>query len=174
MKTWIISISAIVLLTSIFSVIIPESKVGKLIKSVFSVLVVFVIINPIINIKNQDFSFDYLVSSGDITFDDNYLDFISAKKVEVINSESKKMIENLGVKGVLISDLKYAGSDTQATSLVLATALKKINADLIFCGRQSVDGDTAQIPPMVAKRLGYDIVTNVIDFSGEDFFTRTT
>ena len=43
MKTWIISISAIIILTSIFGLIIPESKIGKLIKSIFSILVVFVI-----------------------------------------------------------------------------------------------------------------------------------
>jgi len=82
-------------------------------------------------------------------------------------------LTRLGVKAVLVSDIKYAGSDTIATSLILATALKKLNPDLIFCGRQSVDGDTAQIPPMLSQRLGYDIVTEIMDIDGEKVYTRS-
>lgn len=76
-------------------------------------------------------------------------------------------LTRLGVKGVFISDPLYAGSDTQATSLVLAEAVKRLKPDLIFCGRQSVDGDTAQVPPMLAQRLGFAIKTKVMDFDGE-------
>ena len=66
-------------------------------------------------------------------------------------------LTRLGVKCVLISDPLYAGSDTQATSLVLSKAIERLQPDLIFCGRQSVDGDTAQVPPMLAQRLGFVI-----------------
>ena len=76
--------------------------------------------------------------------------------------ESLKGLTRLGVKAVLISDNAYAGSDTVATSLVLAKAIKGINPDCVFCGRQSVDGDTAQIPPMLAQRLDYRLTTGVI------------
>ena len=75
-------------------------------------------------------------------------------------------LTRLGIKGVFISDSLYAGSDTQATSLVLAKALKRLNPDLIFCGRQSVDGDTAQVPPMIAQRLGFAIKTKAIALDG--------
>lgn len=71
-------------------------------------------------------------------------------------------LTRLGVKGVFISDPTYAGSDTQATSFILAEGLKRLSPDLIFCGRQSVDGDTAQVPPMLAQRLGFEIKTKVI------------
>ena len=73
-------------------------------------------------------------------------------------------VTRLGVKGVLISDSAYAGSDTQATSRILAEALKRLNPDLIFCGRQSVDGDTGQVPPMLAERLNVEIQPRVITF----------
>ncbi len=73
-------------------------------------------------------------------------------------------LTRLGVKTVLISDGAYAGSDTQATSLILAEALTRLNPDLIFCGRQSVDGDTAQVPPMIAERLGFSIKPKAIEF----------
>ena len=81
-------------------------------------------------------------------------------------------LTRLGVKGVFISDPLYAGSDTQATSLVLEKAIKRINPDLIFCGRQSVDGDTAQVPPMLAQRLGFAIKTKAIAFEKEEIALR--
>ena len=81
-------------------------------------------------------------------------------------------LTRLGVKGVFISDPLYAGSDTQATSLVLEKAIKRIKPDLIFCGRQSVDGDTAQVPPMLAQRLGFAIKTKAIAFEKEGITLR--
>lgn len=56
---------------------------------------------------------------------------------------------------ILLSDRKFAGSDTWATSLVLASAVKKLgDVDLIICGQQAIDGDTAQTGPGVAAHLG--------------------
>ena len=81
-------------------------------------------------------------------------------------------LTRLGVKGVFISDPLYAGSDTQATSLVLSKAVERINPDFVFCGRQSVDGDTAQVPPMLAQRLGFEIKTKAIEFDGEKITLR--
>lgn len=75
-----------------------------------------------------------------------------------------KSITRLGVKGVFITDPIYAGSDTQATTRVLEKAVLRINPDVIFCGRQSVDGDTAQVPPMLAQRTGFSIEPKVIGF----------
>jgi electron transfer flavoprotein beta subunit len=56
-------------------------------------------------------------------------------------------------RGVLVTDRAVAGSDTWATSLVLAAALGKIGFDLAICGKQAVDGDTAQVGPGVATHL---------------------
>jgi electron transfer flavoprotein alpha subunit len=76
--------------------------------------------------------------------------------------EPLKALTRLGVKAVLVSDKAYAGSDTLATSRVLCKAVKKINPDLIFCGRQSVDGDTAQVPIQLAKRLNFQLISGVM------------
>jgi len=55
---------------------------------------------------------------------------------------------------VLLSDRAFAGADTWATSLTLARAIDKMGgADLIFCGKQAIDGDTAQVGPMLATIL---------------------
>lgn len=63
----------------------------------------------------------------------------------------------------LISDRKFAGADTQATSYTLKCAIDKVGRfDLIFCGRQAIDGDTAQVGPGVAVRLGLPVVSYAV------------
>ena len=81
-------------------------------------------------------------------------------------------LTRFGVQCVMLSDGLFAGSDTQATSLVLAKAISRLQPDYVFCGRQSVDGDTAQVPPMLAERLGFAIKTRVMEFDGENFTLR--
>ena len=61
--------------------------------------------------------------------------------------------------GYLLSDRKFAGSDTLATSYALSCALRKIVPDVIVAGRQAIDGDTAQVGPQVAEKLGLPQVT---------------
>ena len=61
--------------------------------------------------------------------------------------------------GYLLSGREVAGSDTLATSYALSCALRKINPDIIVAGRQAIDGDTAQVGPQVAEKLGLPQVT---------------
>ncbi|MDR0845261.1 MAG: electron transfer flavoprotein subunit beta/FixA family protein [Tannerella sp.] len=62
--------------------------------------------------------------------------------------------------GYLLTDRAFAGADTLATSYALAMAIRKIkDFDLILCGRQAIDGDTAQVGPQVAEKLGLSQVT---------------
>ena len=61
--------------------------------------------------------------------------------------------------GYLLSDRKFAGSDTLATSYALSCALRSIGADVIIAGRQAIDGDTAQVGPQVAEKLEIPQIT---------------
>lgn len=62
--------------------------------------------------------------------------------------------------GYLLTDRAFAGADTLATSYALSMAIRKINEyDLIVCGRQAIDGDTAQVGPQVAEKLGLSQIT---------------
>lgn len=62
--------------------------------------------------------------------------------------------------GILLTDRAFAGSDTLATSYALSCAIKKIGKfDIIICGRQAIDGDTAQVGPQVAEKLGIPQIT---------------
>jgi len=65
-------------------------------------------------------------------------------------------------RAILITDRRAAASDTLATSYILSQALKKAGPfDIVFCGRQAIDGDTAQVGPQVAEKLGLPQATYV-------------
>ncbi|MEG1749789.1 MAG: electron transfer flavoprotein subunit beta/FixA family protein [Tannerellaceae bacterium] len=66
--------------------------------------------------------------------------------------------------GFLLTDRAFAGADTLATSYAIAMAIRKIkDFDLIICGRQAIDGDTAQVGPQVAEKLGLSQITYAED-----------
>jgi len=66
---------------------------------------------------------------------------------------------------VLLTDRRAAASDTLATSYILAQAVRRVGrdmpVDMVLCGRQAIDGDTAQVPPQTAEKLGWPQVTYV-------------
>ena len=69
--------------------------------------------------------------------------------------------------GWLLTDRLFAGADTLATSYALATAIKKIgDVDIVIGGRQAIDGDTAQVGPQVAQKLGLNQVTYAEEILG--------
>ena len=78
---------------------------------------------------------------------------------------------------VLLSDRAFGGADTLATSRVLAEAIKRLNEKeevmLVVCGKQTIDGDTAQVGPGIAKRLGHRQLTLVDQISQIDLRART-
>ena len=80
--------------------------------------------------------------------------------------QAKKVISesfSMGVdEGAIVSDRKFGGADVLATAYTLAQGIKKIgNPDLIICGKQTTDGDTAQVGPEIAESLNIPHVTNV-------------
>src|SRR5512138_1983012 len=84
----------------------------------------------------------------------------------------------LGVdEAILLSDRVFGGADTLATSNVLAAAIKKLHAEeevgIVICGKQTIDGDTAQVGPGIATRLGYTQLTLVDRIEAIDPVKRT-
>ncbi|MDR1508190.1 MAG: electron transfer flavoprotein subunit beta/FixA family protein [Synergistaceae bacterium] len=76
-------------------------------------------------------------------------------------------------KAYLLSDRAFGGSDTLATSYIISRAIKAIEEmdgkfDVIFCGKQAIDGDTAQVGPEIAEHLGYPQVTYSIEVLKKD------
>ncbi len=88
-------------------------------------------------------------------------------------TEPMRKLTRLGnsvkLRAVLLSDADFAGSDTLATSRILTAAVRKIEeeygqADWIFCGRQTIDGDTAQVGPELAALLKIGLAVNCLEF----------
>ena len=79
--------------------------------------------------------------------------------------------------GVLLSDRAFAGSDTLATSHILAQAIlaidKQEHVDIVFCGKMAIDGDTAQVGPGIASRLNYAVATYAIGVRSVDPVKKT-
>lgn len=88
----------------------------------------------------------------------------------------KALTECLGVgadKAYLVSDRIFGGSDTLATSYILSRAIRAIEAqegpfDVIFCGKQAIDGDTAQVGPEIAEHLDLPQVTCAVEVTAGD------
>ena len=78
---------------------------------------------------------------------------------------------------ILVTDRAFAGADTLATSFALAAAIRKIDqdmkVDLVFAGKQTIDGDTAQVGPGIAKRLDMQLLTYVSTVDEVDLQQRT-
>ncbi|MCX5683102.1 MAG: electron transfer flavoprotein subunit beta/FixA family protein [Planctomycetota bacterium] len=85
----------------------------------------------------------------------------------------RQSLERGADDAVLLTDRRAAASDTLATSYILSCAVRRVAADapvdMVLCGRQAIDGDTAQVPPQTAEKLGWPQVTyveSVEDLSG--------
>ena len=90
-------------------------------------------------------------------------------------ASAKSMLLELLAMGadeaVLVSDRAFSGSDTFATSQVVAAAIRHIgigSGDIVLCGRQAIDGDTAQVGPQIAEKLGLPQITYAADIRVED------
>ncbi len=89
----------------------------------------------------------------------------------------RKSIQFGADEGIVLSDKEFAGSDTLATSYVLAQGIKKICEkepyDIIFCGKQAIDGDTAQVGPGIAVRLKIPQLTYILEIENVDVENNT-
>lgn len=76
-------------------------------------------------------------------------------------------------RAILLSDAKFAGSDTLATSYAISGLLRKLEWDLIVAGRQAIDGDTAQVGPQLAEHLGLPQISYVagLEYDGKGKLT---
>ena len=78
-------------------------------------------------------------------------------------------------KAYLLNDKAFAGADTLATAYTLSLAVDMLKPDLIICGRQTIDGDTAQTGPSLSVAVGYNLITNVMSIDeSEGHITCTT
>ena len=89
----------------------------------------------------------------------------------------KKCIAYGADEAILVTDRAFAGADTLATSFALAQAIRQIEkdmkVDMVFAGKQTIDGDTAQVGPGIAKRLNLQLLTYVAQIDAIDLEKNT-
>lgn len=120
--------------------------------------------------------FDAYALEGAAKIKDQYPDtkiVVVSMGPENARNALKECIGIAADKAYLISGRAFGGSDTLATSYILANAVKKIEElegkfDAIFCGKQAIDGDTAQVGPELAEHLGYPQVTCALECALEN------
>lgn len=78
-----------------------------------------------------------------------------------------EQVSRLGCEVVMVSDPLFSGSDTIATTNILAKAVEEFHPDLIFAGRKSMDGNTSQVPLMLAEALGFDLIQGAMSLKGD-------
>ena len=135
MKTWIISVSAVVIITTIIGFILPEGKIGKFIKSILSLFIVFTIIKPIIYIKNVDLNYQNFFNQNNFELQYDFIDFISEEKVEEQEKNCIKVLEECGIKNSIV-DINYSLDNDL-----------KINIDFVYIDlkKSVINSDKAHI-----------------------------
>ena len=86
----------------------------------------------------------------------------------------REALERGADRCILVTDRRAAASDTLATSYILSCAVHRLAPDLVFCGRQAIDGDTAQVGPQLAEKLGFTLMTYMENLALEGRQARVT
>ena len=105
MKSWALSVGAVLLFISSINLILPEGKTSKIIKPIFTILLILVVIKPISGLKNFDLSFDGKIDSS-IKIQSDFIEYVSAQKVENYKKNCVNIINELGVENCNI-DINY-------------------------------------------------------------------
>lgn len=98
MKAWLISIVCITIMEVIFFIIIPNGKLTGVIKSIFSFVLIMVIVSPILKIKNENFSFEEFFQNESISVQENYIDYVYNKNQHLLKERISVILQNNNVK----------------------------------------------------------------------------
>lgn len=122
--------------------------------------------------------FDLHAVEAALTIRDQHGGFITVITMGPPQAEEtlRKVLAYGADRAVLLTDKAFAGADTLATTHALAAAVRKISqerpVDLVICGKQSIDGDTGQVGPGLARRLGFSQLTYVCELDRVDLKAR--
>ena len=95
------------ILISLISIIFPNGKIGKYLKSVFSFILIFSVINPLLNLDEINVDFNNAFLENEVIYQEQYLDYVNQKKIDNYNDNCTKILEELGVKNAQIDFIYY-------------------------------------------------------------------
>ena len=136
MKEWILSVCAVTILTVIVGMILPQGKMGKFIKSIFSLIIMLVILKPILSFDLDDLHFDMGVGNTEVVYQKNYLDYVNQKKIDSVESDCADVLYNIGVSGANI--LLDFSTDENYEIMITKVNINLENA-VIISGNKHID-----------------------------------
>ncbi len=102
MKNWALSIVVVVFSITIISMLFPNGKTGKFIKSIFGLILIIVVLNPLTNLDLDNLSVDEFLATKDTILQNDYLTFIDENEIESHKKNCLKTLENMGIKNAQI------------------------------------------------------------------------
>ena len=126
MKDWVVSIVFTVLITSIIGLIVPEGRLGKLIKGVFSFVILLVVIQPIFSISTENP--DYVFPAVDIEngIQEDYIFFVNSKKVENMEKQCVQLIKENGYDSNVLIEYELDNSNHISIKFVKIKLLNQV------------------------------------------------
>lgn len=106
MKNWLISIAVTVIITTSLSMLLPGGKTKNFIKGTFSLLLMWVIMQPVVNFKNSGIKLDNLENKDEVVLQYDYLGYIAQEKIEYYEKDCRKILEEIGIKNASVI-IKY-------------------------------------------------------------------
>ena len=103
MKDWIISVSAVVIITAIVTLILPEGKMGKYVKSIFCILILLTIIKPLVFLKDLEFNYESILTKNAIVLQEDFIGYTLEKQVNQTINKCKNLLEDIGVNDPTIN-----------------------------------------------------------------------
>lgn len=113
MKEWVLCLTGVIFLTTIFYLIMPSGKTNSLIKGIFSLVCILILVQPILSLKNNDYDI-FNFAEIELNLDDDYLSYVNSKNVENIERACQKLLKNqslysdtIDVEFVEVRDYEY-------------------------------------------------------------------
>ena len=92
--SWLLALTGVILLSVLVDILLPSGQTNKFIKGIFSILIIFVILTPLLKLKNNDFSFSGLFDSGTIEVDETFIRNTKIRQYEQKEREIKEVLKN--------------------------------------------------------------------------------
>ncbi|MBQ8426622.1 MAG: hypothetical protein IJX16_02545 [Clostridia bacterium] len=125
MKEWIFSIGATVLLVSIITLILPDGKIGKFIKSIFSILILMVTIKPLISIDKSNINYESIFDVVDIKVQENYINYTFEERKKSYEYSCQEILIDLGIENAIV-EIIYENSNMEFK--ILSVKINLINS----------------------------------------------
>lgn len=136
MKEWVISVTVTVFSTSVISLILPSGKLSKYIKSIFSLIMVFVILQPVFKLRDVKFDFEAVFNESEFVYQSDYLDYVNNKKIENYKENCVILLKDIGVEN-FETDIIFSVNET--SEIIVEKVVINLQNSVINSDKDHID-----------------------------------